>query len=258
MLIKDYNKYLESVEKAQKDYDQTYEYYKWKYGSKEEYVFFNGERPQPFDEVDFLIEHDDASCYSHYNPCCAIPFSEEIVVNALKRLYIEEYNKRNRRDELKFSDDKEKIFYDVAKWLTNPERRDCLMLCGGLGNGKTTMIKAINRFLDLLFTPECSDNSVCFYKNANDINCNENGQYGCAAFILIDDIGAEPKSTSEYGAIKTPVRDLLLKAYEERWTVIVTTNLDFDGIVNHYERRTADRCKEMFERIVFNEDSFRK
>lgn len=251
MKVKDYNYYLASVENEQAYYDRCYEWNKSRYGSFEEYVRYNGERPTPISEIDFVLS-------THYRPCDTfnaehggiIPYSTDVISEALKRLYIEQYEKRNKNKQLTFSEDKERIFGEVAKWFTNPDRKDGLMLCGGIGNGKTTLLMAIKRFLELV-----SEKDACSYDSAFDIIGDVKQPQ---AFYLIDDIGSEPNVINDYGTKKTPIRDLLLKSYERRWNLIVTTNLDFNGFVEHYDERTADRCREMFDKVIFSETSFRQ
>lgn len=53
----------------------------------------------------------------------------------------------NRYFTLKKSQELEDIVLTIAQWLTNEKSSFGLLLCGGLGNGKTTLMKALQRLI---------------------------------------------------------------------------------------------------------------
>ena len=53
----------------------------------------------------------------------------------------------NRHYKLKKTPELEYQISQIAKWLTNEDSSFGLLLCGGLGNGKSTMMRAIQRLI---------------------------------------------------------------------------------------------------------------
>ena len=54
-----------------------------------------------------------------------------------------------------------------------------------------------------------------------------------------------------------PAIDLLSARYTDQLFTVVTTNLTPKQIREHYGDRIADRFNEMFERIVFDNSTYR-
>ena len=75
--------------------------------------------------------------------------------------------------------------------------------------------------------------------------------------LSIDDLGIEPSEILDYGNILNPVIDLLTQRYNAQLFTIVTTNLTPKQIREHYGERIADRFNEMFDRIVFENSTYR-
>ena len=48
----------------------------------------------------------------------------------------------------------EKQLHEMAHWLTSPSSHFGMMLCGGCGNGKSTMLKAFQQLLNSLHIPK--------------------------------------------------------------------------------------------------------
>ena len=80
----------------------------------------------------------------------------------------------------------------------------------------------------------------------------------CSQLMLsIDDLGVEPSEVLDYGNVLSPVIELLSRRYNAQLFTIVTTNLTPKQIREHYGERIADRFNEMFERIVFENSTYR-
>ena len=75
--------------------------------------------------------------------------------------------------------------------------------------------------------------------------------------LSIDDLGVEPSEVLDYGNVLSPVIELLSRRYNAQLFTIVTTNLTPKQIREHYGERIADRFNEMFERIVFENSTYR-
>ena len=48
----------------------------------------------------------------------------------------------------------EKQLNEMAHWLTSPSSKFGMLLCGGCGNGKSTMLKAFQQLLNYLHIPK--------------------------------------------------------------------------------------------------------
>lgn len=154
----------------------------------------------------------------------------------------------------------------AAKWLTDPKGKPGLMLCGLCGNGKTTLARAIQRFIERITELECGFNkgkTVKFMK-AKEIcrlmrtNYKAYEKLFSEPMLIIDELGEEPKEIMTYGMIDTPMIDLISERYDQRLFTIVTTNLDTDELRAKYGERITDRFTETLSSIIFENDSYRQ
>jgi len=154
----------------------------------------------------------------------------------------------------------------IADWMAGGGKR-WLMLSGLPGNGKTTVMRAtVTTFEYLQKTDEYGDHISVKQVTARQINAaailqdnykiynNIAGQ----KFLAIDDMGVEPVEVVCYGNVDTPVVDLLLYRYQHLLSTIVSTNLTPADIRAKYGDRIADRFNEMFNVVVFSNQTFRK
>lgn len=144
----------------------------------------------------------------------------------------------------------------VARWLTNDNSKNSLLLCGSVGNGKTTTAESI-------CTVICALNESPYMVTrltAMELVRLKQDEYADKIkhrYLFIDDIGTEPTVKQDYGTKLTPVVELIITRYERRLPTIITTNLSLQGIAERYDIRIADRLKEMCETLVFNQSSYR-
>ena len=154
----------------------------------------------------------------------------------------------------------EKQINEMAHWLTSPSSHFGMMLCGGCGNGKSTMLKAFQQLLNSLHIPKPDNNGtygilIVDAKYIAHLCKNNHEAYRkliCVDMLGIDDLGTEPSEVMDYGNVYTPVIDLLTKRYEEQLFTIITTNLTPQQIREHYGDRIADRLNEMVKKIDLN------
>jgi DNA replication protein DnaC len=155
---------------------------------------------------------------------------------------------------------------EVAKWLISPSSAPGLLLCGNVGNGKTSMALAITWLIHYVTEIELgyskaksphiyhakeicriySENLKVFDEIVND------------PMIIIDDLGDEPTEQMHYGTIITPVIDLIEERYNRRVMTIATTNLGAKDLQDKYGLRIRDRLRESMQMVVYKQPSYRK
>ena len=178
----------------------------------------------------------------------------------------------------------------VARWLTDPNLKNCLLLYGRPGTGKSTMAHAIQRLalsLRASFGPDGIDRQqrargtffdtdtrrqyeamadrviVPTFTTALDLaNLAEKDREKYAqlvgvGFLIIDDIGPEPSLVYSYRTERLPVVEAIQTRYDAMRPTIITTNLGNQEIVDRYGLRVLDRLNEMCERIAYSGQSFR-
>ena len=163
------------------------------------------------------------------------------------------------------NEDLENQLHEMTHWLTSPSSHFGILLCGGCGNGKSTMLKAFQQLLNSLHIPK-PDNDGTYGIQIVDAKyiahlCKNNHEAYrkliSVDMLGIDDLGTEPSEVMDYGNVYTPVIDLLTKRYEEQLFTIITTNLTPQQIRDHYGDRIADRLNEMVQKIVFSNGTYR-
>ena len=169
---------------------------------------------------------------------------------------------------------------NIAQWLTSNNATFGLFLCGGAGNGKTTIIRALQSLLNFLRSDESLSNSeypergyiiisakdlvllAKAYNNPTRENSADVSRYKRLRnieILAIDDLGQEPKESIHYGDYITAAMDIISHRYNEQLCTLVTSNLAPDEVSKHYDERIADRFREMMHIVNFgNDDSFRK
>ena len=140
------------------------------------------------------------------------------------------------------------------------------MLCGLYGNGKSTLVKALQQLVNYLDIKDENDGMRWGFRilDAKEIAwmCREErkawNELRHVKMLAIDDLGTEPVEVMDYGNRQNPVIDLLYKRYDNQLTTIITTNLRPKEISETYGERIADRLREMSYNIVFENKSYRK
>lgn len=144
----------------------------------------------------------------------------------------------------------------VAEFMTEPQRKFGIALCGTLGNGKTTLMKAIEKMNRSLGHRTCYTTTtklVSHVRAGNEIPL----EFMDEPFLCIDELTNEPSKVPYYGDILTPVKDLLEHRYAHRLFTVITTNASPAVLEEWYGARMRDRFKEMFIKVDFTNPSFR-
>ena len=149
----------------------------------------------------------------------------------------------------------------AAKWLTG-DHKFSLLLYGGVGNGKSTLSRAICVLFDILSdnkwdskTASCTT-ALEIAKVAIDDKI-EFDRIKNADMLIIDDLGTEPSTIKSFGNEVSPITEVLYNRYDKLLPTIVTSNLNDKEINDRYGVRIADRFEEMFDKIYFSGNSYR-
>lgn len=176
-----------------------------------------------------------------------------------------------------------KHIWDISQWLTSKSSTFGLFLCGGAGNGKTTIIRALRNLVNYLQSDESYSSSqqqdypvkgfvivsakelvllAKAYNNPTKDNRDDVSKFKQVLnveILAIDDLGSEPRESIHYGDYVTAAIDIILHRYEEQFCTIVSSNLAAPEISKYYDERIADRFREMMHIVDFGtEQSFRK
>ena len=154
----------------------------------------------------------------------------------------------------------------IAKYLTGESKKFGLMFCGLCGNGKTTWAKALQLLASGLNLKDPINNQYYVFPlwNAKDLAMRSKGNYNDwrnvmrYQLMIVDDLGTEPREVMEFGNVYTPLIDLITTRYEEQLYTIFTTNLTPAQLEEKYGKRIVDRLNEMVEKVVFENESYRR
>ena len=189
--------------------------------------------------------------------------------NLLTAAYMAEVESRHRKPMM--DETTEKNIREVAEFLTARDTKFGMMFCGLCGNGKTTMLYAIQNATNYLRNIEHFDKKV--WGNADiglqivdsrkiiQLRNKDFSQWEKlrGRFMLgIDDLGTEPTEVMDYGNILSPLVELMEYRYDRQLFTILTTNVKPKDISEKYGARLADRFNEMLRVIVFENKSYRK
>ena len=139
----------------------------------------------------------------------------------------------------------------VVKWMYDSKKRG-LLLCGTLGNGKTTMLRAIKRFFNYNISYFEAQGIYNHFKQTQEFP-----ERGLNGILLIGDLGVEPQSYNDFGEIRYPLAELLMLRYKQNRPTIIATNCTFGQIGEIYGDRLQDRMEEVYAVITYKEPSYR-
>lgn len=181
-------------------------------------------------------------------------------IDLLRACYTAEVESRHRTCVM--DEATEGHIFRLASWLTDlTDTHFGVMFIGGVGNGKTTLLRALQRGYWWMMQDESCDYQTEYrldIVNAKQLSdTNKTWQK-----LGIDELGIEPIEVQDYGNITTPSSDVLTYRYDRRLPTFVTTNLaqrpdDGETLRQRYGDRLADRFNEMFYVILFSNQSYR-
>lgn len=153
----------------------------------------------------------------------------------------------------------------ISKWIVKGKKKS-LLLYGSVGNGKTTMAKAMSRVLKafgnndfkIYFVTAPNFVRIKFDKDfASTFAINNTIDYAQCNLLFVDELGAETETIKKYGNVETPIDDLLIYRYEHNKPTVITTNLDETNILARYHDRIMDRIYEQYDMIEYAGESYR-
>lgn len=151
----------------------------------------------------------------------------------------------------------------MAAYLTNPGYRLGAVLCGTYGNGKTTMLYALQQATNCLAEAgvcpidtgiQIVDAIELAYLAKDYTKFQRKMAYPC---LGIEDMGREPAEVLDYGNRKSPIIELLEYRYAHQLPTFITTNLAPSDIGREYDERIASRFRETMEIIEFPDLGYR-
>lgn len=197
----------------------------------------------------------------------SLPIDGRELKNQLYFQYKKEVEKRKNR--FVFSEELKDEMSAIGEFLTTETRFYGLFLPGRVGNGKTTMLRAIRNLLITLIDQEriryCEGDKYPRFIKAADAALllaegkrDEFRQLVSAKYLLLDDVGEEPTIVSNYGMSYKPLYQIIDYRYENLLPTFISSNLSADDIDTKYEDlRLTDRMYEMFKVVGFKGGSFR-
>jgi len=192
----------------------------------------------------------------------SLPYTDEQVKDMLTACVMAEVAYRHR--DYKASREMDSYIEEAARWLKDGSTFGLLM-CGVPGNGKTTLLRAIQSCINMLDLRDDAHNrsrrmSIIDAREIARLSRDSYEQYidyRNRVMLGIDDLGLEPTEVLDYGNVLSPVIDLLSYRYTEQLFTVITTNLRPQEIRDKYKERIADRFNEMMTKIIFRNGSFR-
>ena len=195
----------------------------------------------------------------------ALPMDNREIKNTLYAFYKREVEKR--KNEFVFTEEIKKNLSVVGDFLTTETRFYGLFLPGSIGNGKTTMLKAIRDLLVYLADTNqirfCEGDKYPRFisaremanvaKTPTDFRALKDTRY-----LLIDDLCEEPTEVVSFGNSIYPFTELIEYRYENLLPTFISSNFGAADISDKYgNQRIGNRMKEMFKIVSFKEESFR-
>lgn len=152
----------------------------------------------------------------------------------------------------------------AAKWLVGRYKTG-LILFGTVGNGKTTLSAAIGRLIGMLYeSPYSHERKGVRTVSALELATlakDDPDKFAAlkqAELLVIDDVGVEPAVVKVWGNEISPLTELMYYRYDRQLWTLLTTNFNDEDFFKRYGPRLADRFTEMFDKIPFENNTYRR
>lgn len=130
-----------------------------------------------------------------------------------------------------------------------------LLLIGGYGTGKTTLIKIIQQLINENWNKVWTMVSCV---NLAEIMKEREVEFYKKRPLILDEIGRESQVVKDFGTERRYVPEILSMRYNERSWTMGTSNYDTEALKKMYGGYIEDRLHEMFNIIQLTGKSFRK
>ena len=158
------------------------------------------------------------------------------------------------------------VIEKITGWLISQDAHlsKSLLICGPVGSGKTSLIKAIRLASEHLqvkgkywIPTMCSItclNFVEYLKKQEDIY----ELLKSHELLVFDDLGLEEPQITVYGTVIRPMERIIKQASDDNKSVIITTNLSKEGIRRQYDSDRMADCLNAYAVLNMEHESFRK
>ncbi len=153
----------------------------------------------------------------------------------------------------------------LARFMTSDGPKFGVMFCGLCGNGKTTLLHALQTVINIEADRKGGGRDIprLLAVDAKQVvarakDSNSFRELKDSSMMAIEDMGRDAAEVLEYGNVLNPVIDLIEHRYNCQLFTAITTNLTGEQVRVKYGNRIADRFNEMIEVIVFKNESYRR
>ena len=196
-----------------------------------------------------------------------LPMTKEQAYDFLRTFFRMEVE--SKWSEYKETESIKESLMKVAGFLAGETHKRGLFLCGHVGNGKTTLLTCISKLYGYLTSEgyiEYNEStrgfeSISAQELALSVIDDKELYDKCKRCdkLIIDDVGEDATEIPVYGVNRNPVKDVIMYRYEHRLLTIISSNLNAKLIKEKYhDERLSDRIREMYEIVVFKDNSFRR
>lgn len=140
---------------------------------------------------------------------------------------------------------------EIVDWLTDTKGRG-LFLYGNCGRGKSLIAQHV---LPSIFLREKS--LIMNVYNIQELSTRLDEILN-RKIVCIDDIGTEPPVINNFGTKRFAFPEIIDMVEKKSNMIIITSNLDGDGIRKYYDERTFQRIISTTKRIEFKGKSLRQ
>ncbi len=186
-------------------------------------------------------------------------FKIEKYVNEIPEMLQICYENEVKKRGMNYSNDIKDYINKVATWLLETNKTG-LFLYGSVGNGKTTMILAIKKLIEVLYLGQFGVQIISSL-TLSELVRNDEANFNLikkSYLLAIDDVGCEPSIVKNYGNEISPLTDIIYYRYDKQLFTLITSNLDKKDIEIKYGNRISDRMNEMFDFVAFTNKTYRK
>lgn len=212
-------------------------------------------------------------------------FRVPIETNELTQLLTECYALQVQQRGREFILDKTtKENIDSVVWWLKDSKKPGLLLYGSYGSGKTTMCNAIRILFGaiIMINDEKKNNRGMFNEADNkamdyisrwikyphmttasnivSLASKDPVEYENTTkqqYLIIDEFGRESIEANNFGTKSEPIIEIIGTRYDRMQTTIVTSNMDDAGIEAKYTGYVSDRFNEIFDKISYENQSYR-